>query len=1160
MARDTKYGILITGDAKGAVQAINLTTKEVEQLDSVTTKTAASVKKNTDSVDRSFSSTAKTAAKMGAAVGLAAVALGGLILRKVIDATAEQDAAMAQLNATLTSTQGVAGKTASELAGTAASLQKVTTFGDEAIIGMQSLLLTFKDIKGDNFDRTTKAVLDMSTALNQDLKSSALLAGKALNDPVGGLSALSRAGIQFTDSQKETIKAMVEMGDKAGAQTIILQELESQFGGSAEAARNTLGGALTGLQNSFGDLFEATSESSAGMVASINTINATISSPDFQANIQTLIKGLLDIVNLAAKAAAGIAVLGTAIGENLASSIGGTAVDDIDRLNDQAAYLKKFLVEMERAGQQAGDSYKNLRAELDAVEGKIKTYNSLFGSGAKVVVDSQKYLNSYVDTLAKSAVATDKYNVVTGKAGATQEKFTLVVNKGATANKTATAETEKSNVVMLKSAATREKEAKTAQAQADAHKKVQDQIAKNAALFEKAHSELDAMTKATDDYIASLKFETEQTGRSAREQAIENDVRAAGTRITKAQEAEIRKASAAKYDAQTAANDLAKAEQDAAQATSRAWEDARSTLSNFFFEMARDGKNAFDTLVDGFKAMLAKMVAEAAANTIFLGIGAVFPGVASAAGATATGTGAISGGASLLSGGLSGLTGGITAGGQALYESIGNIASNAGLTGIGDKFYTKGLNTNLTSIGLDIGGGLLGSFAGNKVFGETSGIGGTLGGIAGSALIPIPGLGAAIGSFIGTGLEKALDKVFGQKNDGNNRGLSDFDLVTGSISARGVGKSFAQENVDAAQGLATQIKAFSDAIGGSTLKANISVGSRDGIQYGGQSFGRDAEKFLQTAFKDVVKSATDVSDKLKPLILGFDGTAEELSAFAQVLIALDKETGGVSDQLIALVDQFEGTAQEVLRFSTAIASIEQQAGINSVTKAIEDFNRVVPTAGEAYQTHTADLREQIRAFDGTANAAVNLATTLAENKTAAYDFALAIQSIGKSIKEIAEDQAASIRESVLTADELLKKRISERDSLNQVLSTLSDPEAVSKTAQRILELNQQVFNSLTDEQQLAQAETFAQLAENTNTVAQSILQQSLDGLKITQDDINARVSQMLQQAAQGQQDAAAAQQAAANTQQEAANVILEAANTLNASANRIQTQASEVAA
>jgi hypothetical protein len=68
-----------------------------------------------------------------------------------------------------------------------------------------------------------------------DLTGSAILVGKALNDPVKGLAALNRVGVQFDESQKKQIKRMVKAGNVAGAQRVILRELEKQTRGSAVA-------------------------------------------------------------------------------------------------------------------------------------------------------------------------------------------------------------------------------------------------------------------------------------------------------------------------------------------------------------------------------------------------------------------------------------------------------------------------------------------------------------------------------------------------------------------------------------------------------------------------------------------------------------------------------------------------------------------------------------------------------------------------------------------------------------------------------------------------------------------------------------------------------------------------------------------------------------
>jgi phage-related minor tail protein len=161
-----------------------------------------------------------------------------------------------QLAQTIASTGGAARLTTFELQQMASGLQNITTFGDEAIMGGQSLLLTFKNIGRDVFPQATETMLDMSQALGQDMKSSAIQLGKALNDPITGVTALQRVGVSFTEDQREQIEVLVESGQTMEAQKIILDELSSQFGGSAAAAAETYTGQITQLSNTFGDLRE----------------------------------------------------------------------------------------------------------------------------------------------------------------------------------------------------------------------------------------------------------------------------------------------------------------------------------------------------------------------------------------------------------------------------------------------------------------------------------------------------------------------------------------------------------------------------------------------------------------------------------------------------------------------------------------------------------------------------------------------------------------------------------------------------------------------------------------------------------------------------------------------------------------------------------------
>ena len=169
----------------------------------------------------------------------------------------EQQKAIAQVEAGLKSTANVAGFTSKELQKMASDLQKTSLFGDEDILkNATAQLLTFTNITGEQFAKTQELALDLATRLDGDLKSSSIMLGKALNDPVANLSALSRAGIQFSVDQKEVINSLVETGNLAEAQTIILEELEKQYGGSAEAARNAGLGPVQALGNTFSDLSE----------------------------------------------------------------------------------------------------------------------------------------------------------------------------------------------------------------------------------------------------------------------------------------------------------------------------------------------------------------------------------------------------------------------------------------------------------------------------------------------------------------------------------------------------------------------------------------------------------------------------------------------------------------------------------------------------------------------------------------------------------------------------------------------------------------------------------------------------------------------------------------------------------------------------------------
>ncbi|MBV4417684.1 phage tail length tape measure family protein, partial [Clostridium tyrobutyricum] len=157
--------------------------------------------------------------------------------------------AMGQLNGVLKSTHQAAGMTSKQLTDLAAAQSRQTTFTKGQVIGAESLLLTFTKIGKKTFPDTMLAAENMSTAMGTDLKSSAMMLGKALNDPAAGLSKLTRSGVTFSAQQQKQIKDMQQAGNVAGAQKLMLQELNKEFGGQAVAAGNTYTGVITRIKN-----------------------------------------------------------------------------------------------------------------------------------------------------------------------------------------------------------------------------------------------------------------------------------------------------------------------------------------------------------------------------------------------------------------------------------------------------------------------------------------------------------------------------------------------------------------------------------------------------------------------------------------------------------------------------------------------------------------------------------------------------------------------------------------------------------------------------------------------------------------------------------------------------------------------------------------------
>lgn len=211
----------------------------------------------------------KTTVVAGAAVG--AAALVGFAVTSV-KSLARIERINTQTAAAIKSTGKAAGVTAGHVEELAGSLEAMTATEAESIQTGANFLLTFTNIRNgvgksnQIFDRTVRAMTDMSRAMDNtggvvlDTRTQALQLGKALNDPVKGVTALQRVGVSFTQKQRDQIKTMVESGKTMKAQKLILRELEKEFGGSGAAFAKTTVGQIELAKHELGTLGETIME------------------------------------------------------------------------------------------------------------------------------------------------------------------------------------------------------------------------------------------------------------------------------------------------------------------------------------------------------------------------------------------------------------------------------------------------------------------------------------------------------------------------------------------------------------------------------------------------------------------------------------------------------------------------------------------------------------------------------------------------------------------------------------------------------------------------------------------------------------------------------------------------------------------------------------
>jgi hypothetical protein len=188
--------------------------------------------------------TALGPAGLAAAAGLGAITLG---LGAGVRAAMEFETLGLRTAAVIRATGNAAGLTADQIRDMSQRIARETLASTTGVESAAAKLLTFRSVAGDTFERTLRAAQDLAATGFGSIDSAATQLGRALEDPVAGMSALARSGVTFTQSQKDVVAQLVATGQAAEAQRIILEAVEGQVAGAGQAQAGGLAGAYDTL-------------------------------------------------------------------------------------------------------------------------------------------------------------------------------------------------------------------------------------------------------------------------------------------------------------------------------------------------------------------------------------------------------------------------------------------------------------------------------------------------------------------------------------------------------------------------------------------------------------------------------------------------------------------------------------------------------------------------------------------------------------------------------------------------------------------------------------------------------------------------------------------------------------------------------------------------
>jgi len=957
--------------------------------------------------------------------------------------------------------------------------------------------------------------------------------GDALNSVANANQRAAVAQMVFGKAGQELLPILAEgtAGIKKSG-----DELE-RFGG-------VISGDLAARAGEFNDNLDRIKTAAGGLGLSVadqllgplndlsNQILALAQQKETAEGIASFIRGIGSAVVFTVETIANTGNVFRFLGEEIAALVGGPAIGDIDRIDQAIATLKERLKPDSNVG--AGLNVAGVRALMMSDEDRAKILQDIARLEQMKAVSEELVQSQVRAQLAAKQAADAKAADGAAAAGSTGQNKQLKLSVDALAGALAAETPQQKAETAAREAATR--------ASADAR-------------------------KGLDELIQSKRIENALLGVSARDQARYRaqlqltEIAARGNvEVTDAMRQEMDALTISTYDTTEATKAHEQAMADAAKASNpwaEALQGAVERVDSAFVDMWKNIGSGFDSfadsLKDAFKQLLAELANLAITRPIMMRIGAALGLGGGSAGAMASGggfggIGSLLGGAKSFIGGFK--SGGLSGGLDALFGGAGSGLSSglaSAYGGLGDLFGAVGLDRmqllangkglaygsasfgqSLTNLGLDAGAGLIGGFAGNKLgqalFGDrkTTGIGSTVGGIAGSVFGP---LGTGVGAFLGSIAENAIGKIFGlgdQAKWGKLGIQTGKDLPTdGSAlqtitAASGLTLTAIAKRTDdqAAKQLLEGFSAIDSALTDAARAAGVTVDFTNTV------LGRKSADVNGGGEKNFFGSAGRLDNFTE------EGIKNSADQFARQWI------NEIDDQLSTRIKRILGdksnrTAEQIVQLFGFATKLDELLKLDVLKEVADAAAASTKTLLDAYSEATDAVVNLAQEYDGTLESMTGLTDALTSQKQVAAQLAAAYQEVSSLVDATFGNAISTIEESMLSEADLYQRRREQIASLTAELGTTIDPAKIAGLVQQIDSLAGSAFQMLDESQRASLSGEFIDFLRQAQTLADQQIQAGRDSLAGRETAVTNAVDLEVMNTA------ALTQQAAANTFSEA---------------------------